>query len=185
MGRGGISISRSLERVQGRDRQRLEAYRQRARVAAVQRDEAAIRQRYIGVEEAAPDILRRRVPNAATTPAEALNAPAPKPRGPATRPAPKPGNLPAAPRKAPVEPPAEDDPFSAPPSGRATDDPFGDEPLRDNRLDQRDEQMEESAAETDDGFDQRDRTREEAAAELDDSFDQRDAQQEREAAGGF
>jgi hypothetical protein len=49
----------------------------------------------------------------------------------------------------------------------------------------RDEQMEESAAETDDGFDQRDRTREESAAELDDSFDQRDAQQEREAAGGF
>jgi len=185
MGRGGISISRSLERVQGRDRQRLEAYRQRARVAAVQRDEAAIRQRYIGVEETAPDILRRRVPNAATTPAEALNAPAPKPRGPATRPAPKASDLPATPRKAPVEPPAEDDPFSAPPSGRATDDPFGDEPLRDDRLDQRDERMEESAAETDDGFDQRDRTREESAAELDDSFDQRDAQQEREAAGGF
>ena len=120
-----------------------------------------------------------------TTPAEALNVPAPKPRGPATRPAPKASDLPATPRKAPVEPPAEDDPFSAPPSGRATDDPFGDEPLRDDRLDQRDERMEESAAETDDGFDQRDRTSEEAAAELDDSFDQRDAQQEREAAGGF
>ena len=43
VGRGGISVSRSLERVQGRDRQRLEQYRRRARVAAVQRDEAAIR----------------------------------------------------------------------------------------------------------------------------------------------
>ncbi len=71
------------------------------------------------------------------------------------------------------------------PAGRATDDPFGDEPLRDDRLDQRDEQMEESAAETDDGFDQRDRNSEEAAAELDDRLDQIDAQQEREAAGGF
>lgn len=185
MGRGGISISRSLERVQGRDRQRLEAYRKRARVAAVQRDEAAIRQRYIGVDKTAPDVLRRRVPNALTTPAEALNPPVAKPRGPATGLAPKPLDLPTTPRKAPVEPNGEDDPFSAPAPGSATDDPFGDEPLRDDRLDQRDERMEESAAETDDGFDQRDRTREESAAELDDSFDQRDAQQEREAAGGF
>lgn len=185
MGRGGISISRSLERVQGRDRQRLEAYRKRARVAAVQRDEAAIRQRYIGVDKTAPDVLRRRVPNALTTPAEALNPPVAKPRGPATGLAPKPRDLPTTPRKAPVEPNGVDDPFSAPAPGRATDDPFGDEPLRDDRLDQRDERMEESAAETDDGFDQRDRTREESAAELDDSFDQRDAQQEREAAGGF
>ena len=185
MGRGGISISRSLERIQGRDRQRLEAYRQRARVAAVQRDEAAIRQRYIGVQETAPDVLRRRVPDAVTAPAEALNAPVAKPRGPATRQAPAPRNVPAAPRKAPVEPPAEDDPFSAPPSGRATDDPFGDEPLRDDRLDQRDERMEDSAAETDDGFDQRDRNAEEGAAEFDDRLDQMDAQQEREAAGGF
>ena len=185
MGRGGISISRSLERVQGRDRQRLEAYRQRARVAAVQRDEAAIRQRYIGVQETAPDVLRRRVPETVATPAEPLDVPVPKARGPVNRPAPATGKIPSAPRKAPVETPEEDDPFSAPKSGRATDDPFGDEPLRDDRLDQRDEQMEESAAETDDGFDQRDRTSEEAAAELDDRLDQIDAQQEREAAGGF
>jgi hypothetical protein len=185
MGRGGMSISRSLERIQGRDRHRLEAYRQRARVAAVQRDEAAIRQRYIGVQETAPDVLRRRVPETVTTPVEPLNAPVPKPRGPVTRQAPAPGKAPAAPGKAPVETPEEDDPFSAPRSGRATDDPFGDEPLRDDRLDQRDEQMEESAAETDDGFDQRDRTREEGAAEFDDRLDQIDAQQEREAAGGF
>lgn len=184
MGRGGISISRSLERVQGRDRRRLEAYRQRARVAAVQRDEAAIRQRYIGVQETAPDVLRRRVPETVTAPAEPLDAPAPKPRGPATRQAPAPKTTPAQPRKAPVETPAEDDPFSVPPN-RATDDPFGDEPLRDDRLDQRDELMEEGAAETDDGFDQRDRNREENAAEFDDRLDQMDAQEEREAAGGF
>jgi hypothetical protein len=184
MGRGGISISRSLERVQGRDRQRLEKFRQRARVAAVQRDEAAIRQRYIGVEETAPDVLRRRVPETVPMPAEPVIPPAPKPRAPTTRQAPAPRDVPAAPRKAPVETPAEDDPFSSP-SGRATDDPFGDEPLRDDRLDQRDEQMEENAAETDDGFDQRDRNMEENAAELDDRLDQIDAQQEREAAGGF
>ena len=184
MGRGGISISRSLERVQGVDRRRLEAYRQRARVAAVQRDEAAIRQRYIGIQETAPDVLRRRVPETVTSPAEPLNAPAPKPRVQTPRQAP-PRDVPRPTRKAPVETPAEDDPFSAPPAGRATDDPFGDEPLRDDRLDQRDERMEDSAAETDDGFDQRDRNREENAAEFDDRLDQMDAQQEREAAGGF
>jgi len=184
MGRGGISISRSLERVQGRDRQLLEKFRQRARVAAVQRDEAAIRQRYIGVQETAPDVLRRRVPEQVAAPAEPVIPPTPKPRGPTARPAPAPRGVPAAPGKAPVEPPAEDDPFSAP-AGRATDDPFGDEPLRDDRMDQRDERMEDSAAETDDGFDQRDRNAEEGAAEFDDRLDQMDAQQEREAAGGF
>jgi len=183
MGRGGISVSRSLERVQGRDRQRLEQYRQRARVAAVQRDEAAIRQRYIGVQEAAPDVLRRRVPEAMVAPAEPVVPPAPKPRAPTIRPNPSAPVRPA-PGRAPAETPAgEDDPFTQGP--RAGDDPFGDEPLRDNSLDQRDERMEENAAETDDGFDQRDMEREERASELDDRLDQIDAQQEREAAGGF
>ena len=186
-GRGGISISRSLERIQGRDRMRLEKDRQRARVAAAQRDESAIRQRYIGVEQTAPDVLRRRVPDSIAPSAEPLIAPAPRGRGPARpaddvrRPAPQ-----VAPKRAQA---AEEDPF-APPAERDTSDPFGDDPvtddpLRDDVLDQRDEQMEERAAETNDGFDQRDQRDEERAAELDDRLDQIDAQQEREAAGGF
>ncbi|MFM7074697.1 MAG: hypothetical protein ACKO3G_01340 [Planctomycetaceae bacterium] len=188
MGRGGLSVSRSLERVQGRDRMRLEKYRQRARVAAVQRDEAAIRQRYMGVQEAAPDVLRRRVPESPVIPAEPVLPPEPKarpvapragaPRGDAAPPArPKP-----APRATP-ETPDSDDPF-ADPTPRPGDDPFGDEPMNDDVLDQRDEQMEENAAEFDDRIDQRDQRMEENAAELDDRLDQIDAQQEREAAGG-
>lgn len=186
MGRGGLAVSRSLERVQGRDRLRLERYRQRARVAAVQRDEAAIKQRYIGVQEAAPEVLRRRVPDVPTVgPVEPIVPPAPKPRAAAPRPA---GPRKAAP--APVRPerrdPADDadDPF-ADPTPRPGDDPFGDEPLNDDRIDQRDAQMEENAAELDDRLDQRDEQMEENAAELDDRLDQMDVQQEREAAGGF
>lgn len=186
MGRGGLSVSRSLERVQGRDRMRLEKYRQRARVAAAQRDEAANRQRYVDVQERAPDVLRRRVPDTAVAPPEPVVPPAAKPRAPAPRPAagaPKaPATRPAPAPRAAEEP--SDDPF-ADPTPRPGDDPFGDEPLRDDRLDQRDEQMEENAAELDDRFDQRDERMEESAAELDDRLDQIDAQQEREAAGGF
>lgn len=187
-GRGGLSVSRSLERVQGRDRMRLEKYRQRARVASVQRDEAAIRQRYMGVQEAAPDVLRRRVPESRVLPAEPVLPPEPKarpaaprggaPRGDAAAPSrPKP-----APRATPEAPDA-DDPF-ADPTPRPGDDPFGDEPMNDDVLDQRDEQMEENAAELDDRLDQRDERMEENAAEFDDRLDQMDAQQEREAAGG-
>lgn len=187
MGRGGLSVSRSLERVQGRDRMRLEKYRQRARVSAVQRDEAAIRQRYIGVQEAAPDVLRRRVPESPVMPAEPVVPPAPRaaaPRPAAPRPAAPPAGRPApAPRPA-EQPAADDDPF-ADPTPRPGDDPFADEPMRDDRLDQRDGVMEENSAELDDRFDQRDGVMEENAAELDDRLDQIDAQQEREAAGGF
>lgn len=186
MGRGGLSVSRSLERVQGRDRMRLEKYRQRARVAAAQRDEAANRQRYVEVEERAPDVLRRRVPESAAPAPEPVMPPAAKPRAQAPRPAA--GAATKAPARSAPAPraPAErnDDPF-ADPTPRPGDDPFGDEPLRDDRLDQRDEQMEENSAELDDRFDQRDEQMEENAAELDDRLDQIDAQQEREAAGGF
>ncbi len=186
LGRGGMAVSRSLERVQGRDRMRLEKFRRRARVAAVQRDEAAIRQRYIGVEQAAPDVLRRRVPDAAVVNPEPVIPPAPKPRAAAPRtatPRPQAPTRPAPQPRAPAESP-DDDPFTDP-TPRPGDDPFSDEPLRDDRLDQRDEQMEENAAELDDRLDQRDQLMEEGAAELDDRLDQMDAQQEREAAGGF
>lgn len=186
MGRGGMAVSRSLERVQGRDRLRLERYRRRARVAAVQRDEAAIRQRYIGVQEAAPDVLRRRVPEAPRiAPVEPIVPPAPKPRAAAPRSA-TPRKAAPAPARPERRDPADDgdDPF-ADPTPRPGDDPFGDEPLNNDRVDQRDEQMEENAAELDDRLDQRDERMEENAAELDDRLDQMDAQQEREAAGGF
>lgn len=188
MGRGGLSVSRSLERVQGRDRIRLEKYRQRARVAAVQRDEAAIRQRYVDVQERAPDVLRRRVPEQAVTTPEPVLPPAAKPRAQAPRAGagarPQAPVRPAPTPRAPAAPVDGDDPFGDP-TPRPGDDPFADEPLNDDRLDQRDEQMEENAAELDDRFDQRDEQMEENAAELDDRLDQIDAQQEREAAGGF
>ena len=57
-GTGAWPVSRSLERVQGPDRLALERYRIRARVAAFQRDQAAIERRYSGIERRQPDLLR-------------------------------------------------------------------------------------------------------------------------------
>lgn len=59
---GRWPVSRSLERVQGADRLRLERHRVRARVAALQRDRESFRRRYSELDEAQPEVLRRRVP---------------------------------------------------------------------------------------------------------------------------
>ena len=59
---GNWPVSKSLERVQGRDRLQLERHRVRARVAALQEDRAAAGKRYSGIEAAQPDVLRRRRP---------------------------------------------------------------------------------------------------------------------------
>ncbi len=61
-GTGAWSVSRSLERVQGADRLRLERYRVRARVAALQRDRDALRRRISELDEAQPDVRRSRRP---------------------------------------------------------------------------------------------------------------------------
>lgn len=79
-GRGGVggrTIGRALERVQGCDRLKLEQYRGRARVAALERDRAAARRRYSDIYEPEADVLRRRRPER-IEPAEPVAAPRPK-----------------------------------------------------------------------------------------------------------
>lgn len=66
---GGWPVSRSLERVQGHDRIQLERHRVRARVAAMQRDQAAERERFMSTEAAQPEVLRRRRPLTLPVPA--------------------------------------------------------------------------------------------------------------------
>ena len=73
-GVGGRTVSRALERIQGCDRLKLEQFRSQSRVAAVQRDREAIRQRYSDIYEAEPEVLRRRRPE----PVEPVPAPAEK-----------------------------------------------------------------------------------------------------------
>lgn len=61
-GAGAWSVSRSLERVQGTDRLRLERHRVRARVAALQRFRDAQQRRISELDEAQPDVQRSRRP---------------------------------------------------------------------------------------------------------------------------
>ena len=58
-GLGAWPVARSLERIQGPDRLRLERHRTRARVALLQRQRAAELERYSQIEAAQPDVLRR------------------------------------------------------------------------------------------------------------------------------
>lgn len=108
---GGWPVSRSLERVQGHDRLRLERHRVRARVAALASDRAAERRRYSGIEDAQPDVLRRRRPVELPAPAgDDANPFADRP-GSAPVPAPQPAEAPA-----PVpEAPAAEEPAAAAP----------------------------------------------------------------------
>jgi hypothetical protein len=124
---GNWPVSRSLERVQGAERLRLERYRNRARVAALERDQALIRRRYLEIEEAQADVLRRRRPvppatggdDTFTAPAERVPAPAAADDvGPSE---PEPLIEPSEPAT-PAEPASEPDDFPAP---AAEADPFG------------------------------------------------------------
>lgn len=74
---GGRAIGRALERVQGCDRLKLEQYRGRARVAALERDRSATRRRYSDIYESEADVLRRRRPER-IEPAEPVAAPRPR-----------------------------------------------------------------------------------------------------------
>lgn len=65
---GAWGVARSLERVQGCDRAKLERYRVRARVASLQEDRRRTRLRYLGVESAESDVLRDRVPETVRPP---------------------------------------------------------------------------------------------------------------------
>lgn len=61
-GLGAWPVGRSLERIQGADRLRLERHRMRARVALLQRQREAEQRRYSQIQEAQPDVIRRRRP---------------------------------------------------------------------------------------------------------------------------
>ena len=193
---GSMAISRSLERVQGADRLRLEKFRARARVAAVQRDQAATRSRYSGIDVAPTDVLRTRRPAPISAPPEPVPPPTPKRKGvpPAdgARRTQRPEGEPRPePTDGPMEDPAGDaDPFAAPddtllsPEADDTANPFGNDPVSDAEADHRDQMNESLDAQRRDGFDQREQQRESLDAERRDGFDQRSQQAEREAAAG-
>jgi tetratricopeptide (TPR) repeat protein len=123
-GVGGRVVSRALERIQGCDRLKLEQFRSQARVAAVQRDREAIRQRYSDIYEAEPEVLRRRRPE----PVEPVPAPAAKETKPAAE-AEEPAEE-AAEESAeePAAEPAEEPADEATEEPADTSDPFGDAP---------------------------------------------------------
>ena len=202
-GGGSVLISRTLERVQGNDRLQLERFRARARVATLSRNRESIRRRYSEIYDAESDVLRQRRPESTPNGAEPLAKPAPKSRVPS---APNAEKETEEPEDTPVdaeatdeameeenpaeEPLAEEAPAEDPVAAEApespaseTDDPFGDDPV-DSKNDQKDGQMEETAAEVDNTADQRDAQQEAEAAEVDSTADQRDAQKEAEADAG-
>jgi hypothetical protein len=118
---GSWPVSRSLERVQGAERLRLERYRTRARVAALARDQALIRRRYVEIEEAQADVLRKRRPIPPATGADdAFAAPVEQVPGPAASDAAEP--VEPEPPTEPPEPAAESEGVSAP---TAEAEPFG------------------------------------------------------------
>ena len=199
-GGGSVLISRTLERVQGNDRLQLERFRARARVATLSRNRESIRRRYSEIYDAESDVLRQRRPESTPNGAEPLAKPAPKSRVPSAPNAEKePEDTAVAaeatdgameeekPAEEPLaeEAPAEDPVAAEAPESPAseTDDPFGDDPV-DSKNDQKDGQMEETAAEVDNTADQRDAQQEAEAAEVDSTADQRDAQKEAEADAG-
>ena len=199
-GWGGRSVSRSLERVQGPDRLRLEQYRVRARVVAIKTDREASKRRYGEQTTAEPNVLRQRrpagipagedTPAPATTPpddtnvfAEESEGPQPgKPTTPAGETEDPFGEPPVAEKPAAEEmdePPVDEKPAEA---KSDTDDPFGDEkPPSDAQADQKDAQMEAEASESNDTADQKDAQMEAEASESNDTADQKDAQMEAEA----
>jgi hypothetical protein len=120
-----------LERVQGSERLALERHRTRARVAMLQRRRDADRRRYSDIEDAQPDVLRRRRPEGPLTapptdeanPFEERQPPAPDLR-PAPEPLPPAAN-PANPPPAELEPEMEPQPKKKPAlPAESEEDPF-------------------------------------------------------------
>ena len=201
-GWGGRSVSRSLERVQGPDRLRLEQYRVRARVVAIKSDREASKRRYGEQTTAEPNVLRQRrpagipagedTPTPATTPPDDTNVFAEESEGPQpgkpTTPAGEtedpfgepPVSEPAAEEmdeppdgEKPAEAESEtDDPFGGPPDGEK---PAAEEPAAEE-MDEPpvDEKPAEAKSETDDPFG-------DEKPPSDAQADQKDAQMEAEA----
>ena len=201
-GWGGRSVSRSLERVQGPDRLRLEQYRVRARVVAIKTDREASKRRYVEQTTAEPNVLRQRrpagipagedTPTPATTPPDDTNVFAEESEGPQPgKPTTPAGETEDPFGEPPVSEPAAEE-MDEPPVGKKpaeaesdTDDPFSDEKQpSDAQADQKDAQMEAEASESNDTADQKDAQMEAEASESNDTADQKDAQMEAEAAAG-
>ena len=202
-GWSGRPVSRSLERVQGPDRLRLEQYRTRARVVAIKRDKEAGQRRYSEFTDAAPDVLRKRPSNSQSTEIDAAEPVTRQPRRPPMRvedPAEEPMEAPVpgsaedpfgestaedTPKPAPPEPevaekedgeaemPPTDLPAEAPP---ATDEPFGSEAAEPVEND--------SPPAGNTKADQKDEQVEMEASEGNDQADQKDEQMEMEASEG-
>ena len=168
-GTGAWPVAKSLERVQGCDRLKLERHRTRARVAQIQEDRRRGELRYLDVERAKPDVLRsrrpivdRRVDEANPFEGRVEDVPAP-----ANTDAPQPG----------WKPRTEEMPEPAAEPAPASDDPFA--PSANSRQDARDELR---ASSRENVAEQTDSRLEREATELENTLEQRDAQQEFEAA---
>ena len=221
LGLGNYPVARSLERVQGSDRIRLEQYRTHARIAAVQQNRRASELRYSQIETATTDVLRRSRPEADTgsgTPRK----PTPSRKKKSGDDDLNKGSDPFGDEgetddvEMPVpevteeedstemeEEPAPED--EKPIKKKAGDDPFDEgDSSSDNTSDQKETQMEEDAAESDDTADQIEQRNEvensakgdnaqdqmeeqeeiNSAAEGDNSADQEEQQMERDSAAG-
>jgi len=221
LGLGNYPVARSLERVQGSDRIRLEQYRTHARIAAVQQNRRASELRYSQIETATTDVLRRSRPEADTgsgTPRK----PTPSPKKKSGDDDLNKGSDPFGDEgetddvEMPVpevteeedstemeEEPAPED--EKPIKKKAGDDPFDEgDSSSDNTSDQKETEMEEDAAESDNTADQIEQRNEvensakgdnaqdqmeeqeeiNSAAEGDNSADQEEQQMERDSAAG-
>jgi hypothetical protein len=196
LGLGNYPVARSLERVQGSDRIRLEQYRTHARIAAVQQNRRASELRYSQIETATTDVLRRSRPEADTgsgTPRK----PTPSPKKKSGDDDLNKGSDPfgdegeADDVEMPVpevteeedstemeEEPAPED--EKPIKKKAGDDPFDEgDSSSDNTSDQKETQMEEDAAESDNTADQIEQRNEvENSAKGDNAQDQMEEQEE-------
>ena len=173
-GTGLWPVARSLERVQGCDRLKLERHRTRARVALLQEDRRRNQMRYLDVERAEPDVLRRRRP--ATERVVDEENPFKGERNDAER-------IPAA-DAVPAEvaaPAAEEMPEPKGENG-GDDQPAADGFDTANRPEQADQQVEQLAAERENVAEQKDQQAEQGATESENTAEQRDAQAEVEAA---
>ena len=170
-GTGTWPIARSLERVQGCDRLKLERHRVRARVAALQENRRRNELRYLDIERAEPDTLRRRRP---------VLERAPAPGNPFAEPVPA-AELPAA-ESIPAEamPVPEDD---ARPGDEPADPLGGADPFGTGSEPGGDEQVEKLAAERENVAEQVDQQMEQEVSEFENAAGQRDGQAEAEAAG--
>ena len=196
LGLGNYPVARSLERVQGSDRIRLEQYRTHARIAAVQQNRRASELRYSQIETATTDVLRRSRPEADTgsgTPRK----PTPSPKKKSGDDDLNKGSDPFGDEgetddvEMPVpevteeedstemeEEPAPED--EKPIKKKAGDDPFDEgDSSSDNTSDQKETQMEEDAAESDNTADQIEQRNEvENSAQGDNAQDQMEEQEE-------